>query len=126
MHAKTDKLLMGWGLPKGGLNLLKMIGVFHLVCLSWVFFRAQTFYDAGAMLSGLLRWEGIELMTPWIGVVILAGFLTQFLDGNRLQKAWDWFNATHVVWQGATAALILTFILGLGPKGVASFIYFQF
>ena len=43
------------------------------------------------------------------------------LPGSRMSR-----NRVAVWVQGAVAALILTLILGIGPTGVAPFIYFQF
>jgi alginate O-acetyltransferase complex protein AlgI len=37
-------------------RLLKQIFIFHLVCVSWVFFRAQSLRAAWEMLKGLGRW----------------------------------------------------------------------
>jgi len=56
----------------------------------------------------------------------VIGYLTQLLDGERCCKAWNRFASLHPVVQGSLAAVVLVLILGLGPKGVAPFIYFQF
>jgi hypothetical protein len=48
------------------------------------------------------------------------------LDGDRLAPLVRKVERLPAVAQGALAAVILTLILGLGPQGVAPFIYFQF
>lgn len=108
------------------LRVLKMIWVFHLVCLSWLFFRSETFADAATMIARLAHWDAPVLVSGPILLVIVVGVLTQLFDGARFRRLWDRYTAWHPVWQGAAAALALTVILTLGPKGVAPFIYFQF
>ena len=101
--------------------------VFHGVCLSWVFFRAETFEDAGLILRQLADWEApATLLSPQILVVLVVSYLVQFMDGEGARRVMDWYNRRGAVVQGALAALVLTLILGMGPRGVAPFIYFQF
>lgn len=109
-------------------RIIRMIIVFHLVCLTWIFFRSETFADAATMLHQLIvGWSmAPQWITPWLLVVLVVGWLTQFMDGNRLAALWDRCTSWNPIYQGALAALLLMVILALGPKGVAPFIYFQF
>ncbi len=100
--------------------------VFHLVCLSWVFFRSQSFEDAWVLLGRLGEWGPGTLWTGSICGMLGLGFAAQGLDGKRMAPVWDWLNRQSFLLHGGVVALILTIILGLGPKGVAPFIYFQF
>jgi hypothetical protein len=59
-------------------------------------------------------------------LVLVVGFSLQWLDGTRPRPLWDRVNRWPAWVQGAAAAVILTVILGIGPSGVAPFIYFQF
>lgn len=108
-----------------GLPFLKRFWLFHFICLTWFFFRAETFNDAATMLGQLAHWTK-PLAPPMLIAIIAIGFLTQFGDGQRMRKLWDRFARLHPVGQGLLAAIILTVILALGPDGVAPFIYFQF
>ncbi|MBU0716452.1 MAG: MBOAT family protein [Verrucomicrobia bacterium] len=112
-----------WG--RFGLPFLKRLWLFHFVCLTWFFFRAESFHYAWTMLGQLAHWTK-PLAPPVIIAIIAVGFLTQFGDGQRMRKIWDGFARLNPVWQGLLAAVILTVILALGPEGVAPFIYFQF
>jgi hypothetical protein len=58
--------------------------------------------------------------------LLLIGFSMQWLDGTRMEPVWNWLNRRSFLLHGVLVALILTVILGLGPKGVSPFIYFQF
>ena len=101
--------------------------VFHLVCLSWVFFRSPSFADAGTWLAALGgSWHGATLLTVPTVLALVVGYCTQFMDGARLKGWWDGYNRLPVVLQGLVAALVLTLILAMGPQGVSPFIYFQF
>ncbi|MFN2352138.1 MAG: MBOAT family protein [Kiritimatiellia bacterium] len=107
--------------------LVRGLIVWHLVCFAWLFFRGQSFGDALAMLQAMTRWrQPVELVTTMVPVMLVVGYLTQLLDGHRCERLWDWIGRRHPVWLGLAAAVGLTIILGLGPKGVAPFIYFQF
>lgn len=108
------------------LNFGKIVLTIHLVCLSWVFFRSPSFETAGTMLSQLGHWAAPEMITLPVLLAIGLGFCLQIFDGNRLEKIWNAFSAWPFWLKGATAAIILTIILALGPQGVAPFIYFQF
>ena len=111
---------------RGALKVLSIVIVFHGVCLSWVFFRAETFADAWTLLGGLAAWRSPSLLSIPALVLLVAGFGVQLGDGDRLEPVWRWFNRQSFLLQGLLAAIILTVILGLGPQGVAPFIYFQF
>jgi len=99
---------------------------FHLVVFTYVFFRARTFEDAGLLLGALGRMSPSKLWHPVLPWVWLAGFALQALDGARVKRyAAMWARWPPVV-QGGTAAVAVTVIFALGPRGVAPFIYFQF
>lgn len=104
---------------------LQGVLIFHFVCLTWFFFRADTFHDALTLISRLKYWTAPTAPVMIAGVMVI-GFLTQLLDGWRMQPVWSAFDRLHPAAQGVLAAAILTFILALGPTGVAPFIYFQF
>lgn len=106
---------------------LAWLAVFHGVCLSWFFFRADTFQDAWIMMGQLGDWQTPStLWRPQIMIALIAGFCVQFLDGDRMAPLAAWVDRRHPLLQGVMASVVLTVILGLGPRGVAPFIYFQF
>ena len=105
---------------------LAWILVFHFVCLAWVFFRAASFGDAWLLLGRLRHWQPATLLTISTGSMLMLGFAAQGLDGDRMVPVWNWLNRQSFLLHGGIVALIITAILGLGPRGVAPFIYFQF
>lgn len=73
--------------------------------------------------TGDLQWTQMSALL--LGVMVVGGF-TQFMDGDRMERAWNRFSGWHPVVQGVSAAVLLVAILALGPEGVSPFIYFQF
>ena len=115
-------------LPGPLARTLQRLLVMHFVCLTWFFFRAQTFEDASRLLRNLgSGWTApSQLLSGLTLLALIAGFLTQCMDGARLAPAWNAYNRLPPVAQGLVAAVALTVIVALGPTGVAPFIYFQF
>lgn len=108
-------------------TFLGQLWIFHVVCFSWLLFRAHDLASCGEMLRGLCRWQGTPTLWTVRALLVLAvGFSLQALDGERMRTTWRRFNALPVAVQGAVAAIVLTGILALAPDGVAPFIYFQF
>jgi alginate O-acetyltransferase complex protein AlgI len=105
----------------------RRIWVFQWVCVSWIFFRSQSVEDVTTLFKSLGNWSGpVTLGAPLFLLALAAGWLIQFMDGTRLEAAWNRFSRFPAVLQGAVCAVVLAVILGLGPRGVAPFIYFQF
>jgi alginate O-acetyltransferase complex protein AlgI len=100
---------------------------FHVVCLGWVFFRAESFDVAWTMLTRLITgWGPSPLVTVPVLTVIAGVIAVQFLPediGRRLQEG---LSRMSPIAQGALLALALVTIDALGPPGIAPFIYFQF
>ena len=106
---------------------LARVWLFQVVCLSWIFFRSQTWDDATGLLKSLNHWHGAASLWTGINLSVLAlGFLAQFLDGKRIAGVWDALARLPPALIGLIAAALLTAILAFGPEGVAPFIYFQF
>src|SRR5262249_19308462 len=101
--------------------------VFHIVCLGWILFRADSFAAVTIYLAALVQDQNTEVQTtPFvIGLIVLGlslhamprdvpGRLARLI-GDR--SGWMW---------GVTAGLCIAMIDALGPEGMAPFIYFQF
>ena len=110
-----------------GRQFLGGIVTFHLVCLAWVFFRAESATDAFAYLAGIGRGTAaLERASAVILVYVAASFA---LDGLLARR-----GARHLVrlfsrhWAletvGVTALLLVTLLVG--ENHVVPFIYFQF
>ncbi|HEX4775690.1 MAG TPA: MBOAT family protein [Acidimicrobiia bacterium] len=109
-------------------RLVDRLVTFHIVCLAWVFFRADSFSNAAAVLGRLLfHWGGgAALVTPWVLVAIAVGIGSQYVPGRAIARLMSEFSRLSPVIQGATLGVGLLVINVLGPRGVAPFIYFKF
>lgn len=107
--------------------LLGRVWIFQVVCFAWILFRAQNMAAVQGILRGLTEWGRVSVLFSGTAVMMLAvGFLMQLMDGTRPRRIWDAVNRWPLWVQATAAAVILTLILGVGPTGVAPFIYFQF
>lgn len=100
---------------------------FHIVCLAWVFFRADSFSAAGTLLWRLVTaWGPAPLVTPAVVMVIAGALAVQFLPEQTAPRLQARFSRMAPTVQGVALAVSLLVIDALGPQGVAPFIYFQF
>jgi alginate O-acetyltransferase complex protein AlgI len=107
---------------------LNMAATFLAVCVGWVFFRAQSFTDAGTILQGLVRSTPGAWLMPFEAALVCAGLLLTFLghllgnglDVRRLQQG------LPAPVTGAVLALALVLFFFLLPPTGQGFIYFQF
>jgi hypothetical protein len=101
---------------------------FQLVCLGWVFFRADSMSSAFAVLGRLIHgWgEGAALVTPAVAGTIITMLVLQNLPRTPADAVQRSFSRLVPVLQGAAFAAALFAITSLGPQGVSPFIYFRF
>jgi D-alanyl-lipoteichoic acid acyltransferase DltB (MBOAT superfamily) len=120
------------GLPEPADTLTRRVldrfVTFNIVCLAWIFFRADSFSNAGSVLSRILfHWGGnATLVTPWVLAAIAVGIGAQYLPTRAIAHAMSQFSRLSPIAQGCVLGVGLLFINALGPRGVAPFIYFRF
>ena len=108
----------GWG---------QRIFLFHLVCFTWVFFRAASFGQAFHYLSGFSRlewkteyWTAIKFLI----VFTLPLFLLDLL--LEVQSAEYPFEKRSEIVRIAFAALLIACVTFFAANAISAFIYFQF
>jgi D-alanyl-lipoteichoic acid acyltransferase DltB (MBOAT superfamily) len=100
---------------------------FHIVCLGWVFFRAESFDAAFTLLWRLVTAPGLGgAVTPMLVAVIVVMIASQFVPTDWVDRAQVVFSRTAPAVQALVLAVGLLLIDALGPEGVPPFIYFQF
>ena len=100
---------------------------FHVVCLAWVFFRAESMDIAFDMLGRLFTaWGSAPLVTPLIVIIIVGMIAAQFIPDRAFDQTVTRLSQFNPVAQAVAFAGGLVLIDALGPAGVAPFIYFQF
>jgi D-alanyl-lipoteichoic acid acyltransferase DltB (MBOAT superfamily) len=121
----------GGRLRAGLIVTLKALATFHLVCLAWIFFRADTLAIATDYLSGIvtLRSQGPLEAMNWLGLrttmlmaVLVAVETIQWRAGRQtVFTEWHW-SARAAVY----ALLIVVILVCGGIDADVPFIYFQF
>jgi D-alanyl-lipoteichoic acid acyltransferase DltB (MBOAT superfamily) len=116
------------GRPAGFALWRRRVVTFHLVCLAWVFFRADSFGSAWDVLTGIFtRWgHGSPLVTFPVFAAIVAGIASQYLPAHFPRALMERFARLPVVAQATVLAVGLMVTSVMGPEGVAPFIYFRF
>ncbi len=114
----------------GGARLRKVVAIvvtFHLVCLGFLIFRAESLTQAGALLAQLMGPFHADSVGPWL--LPFAVLLTPLLIMDLIQ--W-WTDEAEFVLRWPLVpravlyvALLLAIVL-LGEDGGTPFIYFQF
>lgn len=112
------------------LRVWQSLATFHLVCLAWVFFRAETLADAYFVVTNLFaevgRIKGLLFKFGSTELAALAGGMTVVLAVRWLQSSGREAREypTWLRWAGYVALAELLMLLNVDSQ--RSFIYFQF
>ena len=108
-------------------RMLAGIFTFALVCIGWVFFRAQTFRDASTILNDMAGMNGLGSNLMLSGHWIL---LAAAVAGMILQERWTLFeliiDAPDWVRGLVLAGVLYVLILFSFTETAIPFVYFQF
>jgi D-alanyl-lipoteichoic acid acyltransferase DltB (MBOAT superfamily) len=108
-------------------TVLGWVVVFHLVCLAWILFRADTMDTALLYVRTMLSFvPGPSVASPLSLALIVGVMVFQFTPGD-----WPVRLARQLVWApdwalGMAGGVLVALVDAMGPDGVAPFIYFQF
>lgn len=110
------------------LQIVWVLGTFLLVCIGWVFFRAQTFVDAGVILQHLLVPISGRILEPVAVASILLCMLAVFIEHGLFDtlRMVRWERRLSAPLMGAALAGILMLACVFFPGSNKAFIYFQF
>ena len=128
LYLAVHKAVFGGGSSRGGVRkLVGAIVTFHLVCLAWIFFRAESFGDAWAYLTGFARagappaWDEIEIAL-YVALALGLDFLLARTDGSRL----SFLVSRRWVPETVCLTALVLFTVFVGENHVLPFVYFQF
>lgn len=128
-----------WWASQGGLpaknaatfgfsRLMRMVLMFHLVCVSWLLFRAESIAQAGSMGWLLLTdftWTPLASMVLGM-LVFCAGPLLIYEAWLEFRGDLESLLASHWRWRGLAYSYALLMCLCFPPPAAGTFIYFQF
>ncbi|MBX3159590.1 MAG: MBOAT family protein [Deltaproteobacteria bacterium] len=101
--------------------------VFHYVCFAWVFFRAESFDKALAVLRELAELDtGSANLGPLVTTALVAGFACHFFADGTFRWLRDRFLALPSWGQGIVLAAAALALRELAHPKLVPFIYFQF
>jgi len=109
------------------LRVVSVVLTFHFVCLTWIFFRAETFGKAALILSRIFSGSTYHPnLAPIVLFTLGAGLLLHFIP-----TAWDrWARARFTELSAPLQALILLaislVIRKMASTDAVPFVYFQF
>jgi D-alanyl-lipoteichoic acid acyltransferase DltB (MBOAT superfamily) len=112
-------------------RVLGTLATFHLVCFAWIFFRAETFADAGAYVAGLFS-GGFATSAAQLEVLFYLGaslaldvLLSRRRRADGTHRLLFLFSRRWVVETTLVTGLLLLALL-VGENDVVPFVYFQF
>jgi alginate O-acetyltransferase complex protein AlgI len=126
------------GVAAGSGTLLgKLAGgllTFHLVCLAWIFFRAQSVDAAWDYLGALFSVQGPLLDRQNPGKVLEPGLVLALMSAAVIWLDWpvrragdhDVLQTRHWLMRGTAYSALAAAILLFGGEDEVAFIYFQF
>jgi D-alanyl-lipoteichoic acid acyltransferase DltB (MBOAT superfamily) len=105
-------------------RVLQQAGMFVLVIIGWVFFRAVTFRDATTLLRTMFAWDPglMPLGTAALIVMLLLAGAIAHLAPNPFELKHQWKPAAAV----ALAGLLLLSLVRIYGAVNSPFLYFQF
>lgn len=135
---------LAWGALHGGVQVIErlfraavgdrkviptVIGVlvtFHIVCLGWILFRAESFDLALQMLEGLGRIGPAVMLTPLMLTLIVGGLAMHWLPPRAVEGMAERLKTAPSLTLGLLIGAAILLVEAVRPEGVAPFIYFQF
>jgi alginate O-acetyltransferase complex protein AlgI len=111
-------------------HLIRIIFFFHLICLGWLFFRAQSFTQIVQMLQALFHLchplEIKALLMGVVGIMSIIWFLLVMQVFQFIKKDLVFIFKEHWLAQGLVYFMMIFLIFVFGAGGGKEFIYFQF
>jgi D-alanyl-lipoteichoic acid acyltransferase DltB (MBOAT superfamily) len=114
-------------MPERGVpDWVKRVATFHVVCLGWILFRADSLGSVVTILSRLGHLGPTSSVTLVVITLIVGAIGVQFLPTEFKVEVRGLFGRLQPIAMMAALGIFLIVLDGLGPEGVAPFIYFQF
>jgi len=105
---------------------LGVLVTFHVVCLGWILFRAETFGLAMQMRQGLGRIGPMAVVTPFLLGLVVIGLGMHWLPPRAVEGLAARLKPAHSLVLGLLLGAAFLLVEAMRPEGVAPFIYFQF
>jgi alginate O-acetyltransferase complex protein AlgI len=119
---------IGWRPSSAAGRWAGRIVTFHVVCVAWIFFRADSLGRAAEVFAQLFTAWGrpSSLVTLPVVLAIVVGIGGQYVRRRPLNALLRGFGRLPLPAQAGAVGMCLMLINTLGPEGVPPFIYFRF
>jgi alginate O-acetyltransferase complex protein AlgI len=135
---------VAWGGLHGGAQVVERLGrkafgdrrvipgwlgvliTFHIVCLGWILFRAESFAMAMSVLQGLGRAGPLLVTTPLVLILIVGGLAMHWLPPRAIEGIAERLKPAPSLTVAVLIGIAILLVEAVRPDGVAPFIYFQF
>ena len=113
-------------------KIIKLFCTFNLICIGWIFFRANNFTQALHIITSILNFShsldilldySMELFISLNGILIILIF--DFLFEHKKSSIRNYYK-TPIILRGALFTAGVVFIMIFSATTSSSFIYFQF
>ncbi len=114
--------------PSGTSRFIQVVWMFHLICISWLLFRAETITQAWGMLQLMTTdFTFTPLVSTMLGMLVFyAGPLLVFEGWLEFRgKHFSLFDV-HWSWRGLVYSYAMMMCFCFPPPVAGTFIYFQF
>ena len=113
-------------------RIIGIIITFHLVCVGWVFFRADSMEVVGNIFSQIFTSFNIgilpEVLSGYRGIVILmfTGYILHFIPDRIENRFKGIVTNMPVIAQSLVISLLIWLVMQIKSGDIQPFIYFQF
>jgi alginate O-acetyltransferase complex protein AlgI len=126
-----DNLYSLLGVPLIIVRIIRTIITYHIICLLWVFFRANSVADGIYIIKNIFHgWPTIFIDAVAMSYGILGIFILLFIQMVQLVNEQKTIDKLLVTWppgiRWAFYYIVIFSIILLGVDGKSQFIYFQF
>jgi D-alanyl-lipoteichoic acid acyltransferase DltB (MBOAT superfamily) len=113
--------------PPWHTRLFARLATFHFVCVTWIFFRAESLESARGVVEAIAsRTAGLANVTPRFAAVLAVGAIAHFLPPGWYAGVERRFAAAPALVQATALALLLLGIRYFSSAGAAPFVYQRF
>ena len=113
-------------------RILGIFATFHIVCFSWIFFRADNMDVVGQVLNQIFLNFHPEIIGNFIEgyklvvILMLSGFILHFIPKNIENRFSELVNRSPFVLKVVYLSLIILLVVQIRSSEIQPFIYFQF